>query len=69
MNETTVYLIRYVVDGLLHKAVVMAEFYKKAEEILINNYKEYGIEIQIEEWEFFEEGDEGVILTWHEPIK
>lgn len=68
MGNTSVYLVRYTVDGLLHKAVILAEYYKDAEEILIKQYQEYGIDIQIEEWEYFEDGDNGVILTWHEPI-
>jgi hypothetical protein len=69
MGETSVYLIRYFVNGLLHKAVILAERYTEAESILINNYKDYGIDIEIEECEFFEEGDTGVILTWNQPIK
>lgn len=67
MEDSRIFLFRYYVDGILHKAVIVAEWRTDAEKMLKERYQEFGIVIKIEEWECIEE--DGIVLTWHEPIK
>jgi hypothetical protein len=66
MDELNVYLIRFLNNGLLMKSIVLAETFQEAEKLLIKDYAEYGIEIQIEEYE--EVTTKGVALTWNQPF-
>ena len=66
MNELKTFKIRFNNNGVLCESVVMEETFDKAENLLINDYKEYGINIIIEEYE--EITEKGVILTWHQPL-
>lgn len=64
-----IFLIRYTVgeSHILHKSVVKADFYEEALCFLLARYKEYNIKINIEEYEIVT--DNGIILTWHEPVR
>jgi hypothetical protein len=65
--DMTVFLIRFNNNGVLSKAIVLAENNIEAYKVLAKDYEEYGVKIDIEEYEIIT--DRGVALTWHEPIK
>jgi len=64
--EMTVFLIRFNNDGILSKSIVIAENDIEACKILKDEYKQFGLKIDIEEYEAIT--DKGVALTWHEPF-
>lgn len=55
MNDLNVYLIRYHNNGYFCKSIVLAESYDEAERIILKDYNEFDIEIQIEEYEEIQE--------------
>lgn len=61
MNDFNVYLIRYHNNGYFCKSIVLANSYKEAEEILLEPYIEWGVKIEIEEYE--EIDGKGIALT------
>ena len=65
MNELKVFKIRFYNYGMLSQSIVLADSIEEAESLLKKDYKEFGIDIQIEEYEEVE--DKGVALTWNEP--
>jgi len=65
--ELNVYKIRFINGGQLMEAIVLGESYEQAERLLKKDYKEYDLEIVIEEYE--EINQKGVALTWHEPLQ
>jgi hypothetical protein len=67
MDDVIVVKVRFFSGDILHVSVVLAGSIPEAFDILINEYKEYGIYIQIEEYEVLRE--KCIALTWHEPIK
>lgn len=67
MEDNKVFKIRFNNSGVLNVVVVVAETYKEAESILVEDYKEYGIDIEILEYEEVEE--KGVVMTWTAPLK
>lgn len=62
-----VYLFRYHNNGYFCKSVVLAKDYEQAEETLLEPYIEWGIDIEIEEYEVINE--RGIALTECIPIK
>lgn len=67
MKELKVFKIRYINTGILSMAVVLAETITEAESLLKKEYEDYGIKIDIEEYE--EVNEKGVTLTWTQPLK
>lgn len=61
MNNLRVFKIRFINNGLLGVSIVLAETIEEAELMLLKDYKEYNVEIQIEDYEEIEE--KGVTLT------
>lgn len=61
MNDLNVYLIRYHNNGYYCKSIVLAESYEEAEKILLKDYEDFGVTIEIEEYE--EVTDKGTVLT------
>lgn len=66
MVEFNVYKIRFINNDKLFVSIVLAESVEEAITKLENDYKEYDIEIEIEETELVYE--KGVALTWHQPL-
>lgn len=67
MGELKVFKIRFINTGILSMAVVLAETIQEAETLLKKEYEDYGIKIDIEEYE--EVDEKGVTLTWTQPLK
>lgn len=59
--------IRFFSGDVLHVAAVLAENTAEAIQLVKKDYKEFGIDIFIDEVEVI--SDKGVALTWHEPVK
>jgi hypothetical protein len=68
MSDMMAVKIRFHSEGILHVSVVISESLPEAFDILKNEYKEYGINIHIEEYEVIDD-EKGIVLTWIEPIK
>jgi hypothetical protein len=61
MEDMKVFIIRYHNNGYFCRSVVLAESYEEAERILLKNFKEFDVTIEIEEYE--EVVDKGIALT------
>ena len=61
MTDFKVFLVRYYNEGYLCKSIVVAENYKEAKSILVNEYKYFNVEIEIEE--YLEIDEKGIALT------
>ncbi|MFS0864113.1 hypothetical protein [Fredinandcohnia sp. 179-A 10B2 NHS] len=61
MDDLKVYLIRYHNNGYFCKSIVLANCYEEAEKILLKDYKDFNVTIEIEEYE--EITDKGTALT------
>lgn len=51
-------------EGSLAICIVLAHTWEEAKELLLKDYKDFDLEIRIEEYEVIE--DKGVVLTWHQ---
>lgn len=61
MNDLKIFKIRFDNNGLFCVSIVIAETIEEAKQLLIKDYDEYNVKIQIEEYEEVEE--KGVALT------
>jgi hypothetical protein len=67
MGELKAFKIRFYNYGILAEAIVIAETIEEAETLLQNDYKEFNLKVDIDEYE--EITDKGVALTWYEPLE
>lgn len=61
MDNLNVYLIRYHNNGYFCRSIVIAETYEEAEKILLKDYEDLDVKIDIEEYE--EISEKGTALT------
>lgn len=64
--KTKVFKIRFINKGILSMAIVLAESVEEAKSLLTREYSDYGVEIEIEEYE--DVNEKGVSLTWTQPL-
>lgn len=61
LDDLKVYLIRFHNNGYFCRSIVVAESYVEARGILLKDYSDFGVTIEIEEYE--EITDKGTVLT------
>lgn len=67
MDDLKVYRISFMNGAIYSNTIVLASSYEEAEDILKQDYKDYGLDIEIGEYE--EMNEKGVILTTHHETK